>query len=88
MAYIYFGNLTVEDIERRTGITFSEKHKEYLKEHRQERVNSTPLKEGYWHCYDLPFMFMASDETTAKKYVDMLSVYDWSECKECLRVGY
>lgn len=40
---IYLGNLSVEQLEKRTGITLTDEHREYMKEHRQEAVNNTPL---------------------------------------------
>ena len=85
---IYLGNLSVDDIERRTGIVLNDKHKKYMNEHRQLEVNSVPIKKGFWHCFDIPFMVMTSDKETAKEYVDMLSTYDWSKCKEVLQIGY
>lgn len=85
---IYLGNLSIEDIEKRTGIILTDEHRQYMNEHRQMEVNSIPIKKGFWHGFDIPFMLMASDKETAKKYVDMLSVYDWSKCKESLRIGY
>lgn len=88
MAVIYLGNLSIEDIEKRTGITLTDEHRQYMNEHRQMEVNSTPIKKGFWHGFDIPFMLMTSDKETAKEYVEMLSVYDWSKCKESLRIGY
>lgn len=85
---IYLGNLSIDEIEKRTGIVFSDEHKKYMNEHRQTAVNNTPLKEGFWHGFDIPFMIMTSDKAMAKKYVDMLSKYDWTKCKEPLRIGY
>jgi len=85
---IYLGNLSIEDIEKRTGITLSDEHKKYMNEHRQMEVNHTPIKKGFWHGFDIPFMVMTSDEETAREYMEMLSVYDWSKCKEALQIGY
>lgn len=85
---ICLGNLSVDEIEKRTGIVFSDEHKKYMNEHRQTAVNNTPLKEGFWHGFDIPFMLMTSDKATAMKYVDMLSEYDWAKSKECLQIGY
>ena len=85
---ICLGNLSVDEIEKRTGIVFSDEHKKYLNEHRQTAVNKTPLKEGFWHGFDIPFMIMTSDKATAMKYVAMLSEYDWAKSKESLQVGY
>lgn len=85
---IYLGNLSIEQIEKRTGITLTDEDRDYLKKHRQEAVNNTPLEVGKWHCFDIPFMIMASDKATAELYRDMLSAYDWTKCKECLRIGW
>ena len=85
---IQLGNLSVEQIEQRTGITLSEEHRKYMNEHRQEAVNNTPLEVGMWHCFDIPFMLMTSNKATAEKYLEMLSSYDWSKCKEALQIGF
>lgn len=84
---IYFGNLTIEQIEKRTGITLTDEHREYMKAHRQENV-SVPLESGAWHGFDIPFMITASDKETAKVYTDMLSAYDWTKCKEPLKIAW
>lgn len=85
---IYLGNLSVEQIEKRTGITLSKEHRDYMKEHRQEAVNDTPIADGAWHGFDIPFMIMTSNKATAEYYRDMLSSYDWSNCKEALQIGF
>ena len=85
---IYFGNVSVEQIEKRTGITLSDEHREYMKAHRQETVNGTPIADGEWHCFDMPFMIMTGNQETAERYRDMLSSYDWSNCKETLQIGW
>lgn len=85
---IYLGNLSVEQIEKRTGITLTDEHREYMKKHRQEAVNDTPLDVGAWHCFDIPFIVMTGDKATAEFYRDMLSAYDWTKCKECLQIGW
>ena len=85
---IYLGNLSVEQIEERTGITLKDEDREYLKKHRQEAVNDTPLEVGKWHCFDIPFMIMTGNQETAEHYRDMLLSYDWSNCKEPLQIGW
>ncbi len=85
---IHLGNLSVEQIEKRTGITLSDEHREYMKAHRQEAVNDTPIADGAWHCFDIPFRIMTGNKETAEHYRDMLSTYDWSECKEPLQIGW
>ena len=56
---IMLGNLSVKDIETRLGITLSAEDVAVLQEKRQENV-SVPLASGKWHCFDIPFMFMAA----------------------------
>ena len=58
-----------------------------MNDHRQENV-SVPLEAEKWHCFDIPFMLMTRNKTTAKKYLGMLSAYDWSKSKEALQIGY
>ncbi len=85
---IYFGNLTIEQIEKRAGITLTDENREYMKAHRQEEVNKTPIAEGLWHGFDMPFMIMTGDKNTAEMYKNMLSAYDWSKCKEALQIAW
>ena len=85
---IYLGNLSVEQIEKRTGITLSDEHREYMTAHRQAAVNNKPIADGAWHCFDIPFMIMTANKETAEHYRDMLSSYDWSECQEPLQIGW
>lgn len=85
--YISLGNLTIEQIEKRTGITLTDEHREYMKAHRQENV-SVPLESGAWHGFDMPFMIMTGDKNTAEMYVNMLSAYNWSKCKEALQIAW
>ena len=85
---IFLGNLSVEQIERRSGITLSDEDREYLKANHQAKVNNTPLEHGKWHCYDIPFMLMVHDKSTAVTYRDMLEKYDWGKCREPLQIGW
>ena len=85
---IYLGNLTIEQIESRSGITLSNKDRYFFKANRQEVVNDTPLEHGKWHCYDIPFMLMVHDKSTAVTYRDILEKYDWNKCREALQIGW
>lgn len=85
---IYLGNLSVQQIEERTGITLSDTDREYMNANRQEEVNNTALKKGKWHCFDMPFMIMTHDKKTADTYRDMLMEYDWANCREALQIGW
>lgn len=83
---LYLGNVSVEEIEQRTGITLSDDDREYLKEHRQHEINSVKIEQGRWHCFDIPFSFNTGDEETAEFYLAMFRKYDWSQCKEPLQI--
>lgn len=85
---IFLGNLSVSQIESRTGITLSDSDREYMNANRQEKVNDTKLETGKWHCFDMPFMIMTHDKQTATAYKDMLMKYDWSKCREALQIGW
>lgn len=71
---IMLGNLTVEQMERRLGITLTKEHRQMLKESRQEPLN-TPLEDGKWHCFDIPFMMMCDTKETAEKFRDIIQQY-------------
>ena len=81
------GNLSVQQIEERTGITLSDADREYMIAHRQEDVHNKAVEEGKWHCYDMPFLLLTHDEKTADTYGDMLMKYDWANCREDLLIG-
>lgn len=76
------GNLSVTQIEKRIGIEFPEEIREFMnKTHQPEASN---IREGRWHCFDIPFNLVCGDIETAKKIFN--SVKDRSsECKELLQ---
>ena len=83
---IMLGNLTVRQIEDRTGIKFSDKDVAELNEMRQEKAEN--IESGKWHCFDLPFMIVCGDKPTAEKILNMLNVYDWSQAKQALSISW
>ena len=85
---IFLGNLTIEQMEHRSGITLSDEDRDFFKANRQEVVNDTPLEHGKWHCYDIPFMLMVHDKSTAVTYRDIFEKYDWEKCREALQIGW
>lgn len=85
---IFLGNLTIEQIEERAGIVLSDDDRKYMKANRQEKVNDTPIDVGKWHGFDIPFAIMVGDKETATMYNNLLSKYDWSKCKEPLRIMF
>lgn len=83
---IMLGNLTVRQIEDRTGIKFSDKDVAELNEMRQEKAEN--IESGKWHCFDLPFMIVCGDKPTAEKILNMLNVYDWLQAKCALQISW
>ena len=83
---IFLGNLSVKQIEERTGIIISEEDRAKLNEMRQEKAEN--IAPGKWHCFDLPFMLVCGDKPTAEKVVKILSAYDWTKSKEALRISW
>ena len=83
---IMLGNLTVRQIEDRTGIKFSDKDVAELNEMRQEKAEN--IESGKWHCFDLPFMIVCGDKPTAEKILNILNVYDWSKAKQALQISW
>lgn len=76
------GNLTIEQIEERIGINFTEEIRNFMKENHQEEANN--IKNGKWHCFDLPFNLVCGDVETATKIYN--SVKDRAkEIKEPLK---
>lgn len=72
---IMLGNLTIEEMENRLGITLSDEHRQIFTETRQESVNNTPLACGCWHCFDIPFMLVCDAKETAMRFRDIIQQY-------------
>jgi len=60
---IYLGNLSIDEIEARAGIKFPVLLREYMEPRRQH--NASNIKQGQWHCFDLPFNLACGDMDTA-----------------------
>ena len=83
---IMLGNLSLKQIEERTGISVSSEDRESLGEMRQEKAEN--IAPGKWHCFDLPFMIVCGDKPTAEKVVKILSAYDWTKAKQALQISW
>ena len=83
---IMLGNLTLKQIEGRTGIELSAEDRADLNGMRQEKAEN--IASGKWHCFDLPFMIVCGDKPTAEKMVKILSAYDWSKAKQVLQITW
>jgi hypothetical protein len=59
------GNLSVDEIESRTGISFPDDIKAFMKENHQDSASG--IAKGKWHCFDLPFHIVCGDMETAQK---------------------
>ena len=66
------GNLSIKKMEDRMGIEFPEELKNVLLKCRQENV-SIDMKEGFWHCFDLPFTFVCGGKDLAELMVEHLT---------------
>lgn len=68
---IYLGNLGIEEIEKRSGVVFPDRLKEYMSDKRQE--NASNVANGKWHCFDIPFVLVCGDRKTAEDIYSHLS---------------
>jgi hypothetical protein len=68
------GNLTIEEMEKRSGVKFPDELVEYMKPRHQPKAEN--IQQGKWHCFDLPFNLVCGDMETATeifKYLKELS---------------
>ena len=70
-----FGNLKVEEIERRLGIEFPTEIREFMRNTHQAKAET--IEKGKWHCFDMPFNLVCGDVETATKIYN--SVKDRAE---------
>ena len=81
---IMLGNLTVAEIEKRSGVAFSEVLKQLMEDTHQSEANN--VADGKWHCFDIPFMLVCGGMPLAQKIYDELK--DQSEkFKEPLKIS-
>ena len=59
MSEVYLGNLTVSDLENRTGIELSLSDKQWFEDHRQDKATVRSDSECF-HIFDIPLMITAS----------------------------
>lgn len=81
---IALGNLSVKEMEARTGVTFPEELVKYMEENRQEKTKD--VAEGKWHCFDIPFMLLVGDMKTAQMIYDHLKPLT-ANFKEPMQIG-
>ena len=78
------GNLTVKQIEERTGVDFPDEIREFMNQTHNPDANN--ISKGKWHCFDMPFTLVCGDMDTALKIYN--SVKDRSgDFKEQLQIS-
>lgn len=81
---IYLGNLSIDEIERRSGVEFPAELKSYMEPRRQE--SASDVKQGKWHCFDIPFVLVCGGMETATEIHNHLKAFS-SEFKEPLQIS-
>jgi len=81
---ISLGNLTIEQMEKRTGVEWPSELRTLLADRHQDRA--TDIAPGKWHCFDLPFFLVCGDMETAQTVYDHLRPLSTS-FKEPLQIG-
>jgi hypothetical protein len=64
------GNLTVDQMEQRAGVTFPQELKNFMNSCHQPLAEG--VKKGQWHCFDIPFILLCGDMDTAQTIYDHL----------------
>lgn len=81
---IYLGNLSIDEIEKRAGVDFPQELRDYMKPRKQE--NASNIKQGKWHCFDIPFVLVCGDIKTATKIHGHLKAFS-TDFKESLQIS-
>lgn len=74
---IMLGNLSPEQIERRLKIELSDVHRQELKDAWQQKAED--IADDKWHCFDIPFMMVCGNKSTAERFRDLFLTYDLSK---------
>jgi hypothetical protein len=83
MSYILLGNLSVEEIESRLGVSFSKEVKDYMTKNHEMDAMEIPI--GKWHGFDTPFSIYCGDEDTKNKIENDLKD-KLNKCKETITI--
>lgn len=67
------GNLSIEEMECRSGVKFPDELVEYMTPRKQEQAGS--VGNGKWHCFDIPFNLVCGDMETATEIHNHLSPF-------------
>lgn len=81
---IFLGNLTIDDMENRTGVKFPVELREMLEQSHQDEASN--VAEGKWHCFDIPFFMVCGGRPMAQRVYDLLKA-DAGKFKQPLQIG-
>lgn len=81
---IMLGNLSIEQIEARSGVAWPDELKTYMADRHQPEASN--IAAGKWHCFDLPFMLVCGDMETAKAIYAHLAPLS-SSFKKQMQIG-
>ena len=81
---IYLGNLSIDEMEKRSGVDFRQELKDYMEPRRQQSAGN--IKQGMWHCFDIPFVLVCGDMETATEIYRHLKDFI-SDFKEPLQIS-
>jgi hypothetical protein len=82
---IMLGNLTVGELEKRSGVTFSEEDRRFLGEYRVNHASVIP-KDGF-HIFDIPFCILCGSREFTQELYGVIKKYDFSKSPE-LRINF
>lgn len=79
------GNLSIRELEDRTGWKLSENDFNYLKEHRQ--YNAQNIAKDKLHIFDLPFVVLCGEDIVDKVVEILKSYEDKQTSKQQLQIA-
>lgn len=82
---IMLGNLTVEQFEKRCGITLTENERKTLNDLIENTCDKVDGNNKI-HIYDIPFMIVCGNAEARKTIIDMLTPYS-GDMKTALQIG-
>ena len=80
---IMLGNLTITEMENRTGVKFPDELKQLMKDTHQPRADN--IGDGKWHCFDIPFAIVCGGMPLAQQIYDHLKA-ESGNIKELLQI--
>lgn len=81
---VRFGNLSIEEFEKRIGQELSKEDKIWLEEHRQS--NAQHIDKDRFHIFDLPFCIITGSDISSNLVSLLQKYYDKKSFKESLQV--